>query len=119
VAVYSVPVDGTEAKMEHRACVAASDLPDYIGPDDNCANPRFSYQLSGDWGATWVDYSPDLHCDDPVREPPCWVKVTLQYDFRLLVPINMEILGVRYGIPSTLAFERSSIFAMTDLELEP
>jgi hypothetical protein len=118
-AVYSVPLDGTEAKMEHRACVAASDLPDYVGPDDSCSNPTFSYQLSSDRGATWVDYDPALACDDPTREPPCWVKVTLQYDFRLLVPLNMEVFGVRYGIPNSLTFERSSIFAMTDLELDP
>ena len=115
----SVPVDDTEAKMERRACVAASDLPDYVGPDDSCSNPTFSYQLSTDHGATWVDYDPVLACDDPSREPPCWVKVTLHYDFRLLVPLNMEVFGVRYGIPNSLTFERSSIFAMTDLELAP
>jgi len=118
-AVYAVPVDGTEAKMRHRACVAASDLPDYQGPDDSCVNPDFSYLLSTDRGASWTTYDPTLGCDDPTREPPCWVKVTLEYDFRLLVPLNMELFGVRYGIPNTLTFERSSIFAMTDLELAP
>ena len=25
-----------------------------------------------------------LDCDDPARDPPCWLKVTLRYDFRLL-----------------------------------
>lgn len=119
VAVYSALPDGTEAKMERRACVAASDLADYAGPDDNCANPTFSYKLSPDRGATWLDYDAALACDDPGREPPCWVKVTLQYEFRLLVPVNIELFGVEYGIPKSLTFERSSIFAMTDLELGP
>ena len=108
---------GTEAKMRYRACVAASDLPDYEGPDDNCANPTFDYDLSADKGATWVDYDPILGCDDPSRNPPCWVRVTLEYDFRLLVPLQIEAFGTRFGLPSTLTFSRSSIFAMTDLDL--
>lgn len=116
-AVYSAVPGGTEESMTLRACTAASKLPDYIGPDDNCANPTFSYELSGDRGATWGPYNPALACDDPVREPPCWLKVTLQYDFQLLVPLNIEMLGVEFGFPNTLTFERKSIFAMTDLEL--
>ena len=44
-AVYSIVPDGTVAKMERRACVAASDLPDYVGPDDACTNPSFAYAL--------------------------------------------------------------------------
>jgi hypothetical protein len=121
VAVYNAPAPGgTEASMERRACVAASDLPDYVGPDDDCANPTFSYKLSADRGATWVDYDqvPPPTCDDPVREPPCLVKVTLEYDFDLLIPFNLEIFGAQYGMPDSLTFERSSIFAMTDLALD-
>jgi len=117
VAVYNALPDGTEAKMKHRACVAASDLPDYVGPDDACTNPSFSYALSTDRGATWVGYDEALGCDDPEREPPCWVKVTLEYDFSLLIPFNLEVFGTRYGMPESLTFQRSSIFAMTDLEL--
>ena len=49
-AVYSLPVDGTEAKMRLRACTAMSDLPDYVGPDDSCTNPSFTYELSGGQG---------------------------------------------------------------------
>lgn len=119
VAVYSALPDGTEASMERRACVAASDLPDYTGPDDGCTNPTFSYKLSPDRGATWVDYGAALACDDPAREPPCLVRVTLRYEFQLLVPVKIELFGVAYGIPDSLIFERSSTFAMTDLELNP
>ena len=116
-AVYSLVPDGTEAKMKHRACVASSTLPDYVGPDDACTNPTFSYQLSGDRGVIWAPYDPVLACDDATREPPCWLKVTLQYNFQLFVLFNCEFFGTSYGVPNTLTFERSSIFAMTDLDI--
>jgi hypothetical protein len=116
---YDATPDGTLAKMQHRACVAASDLPDYAGPDSACANPRFSYALSGDRGATWTTFDGGLACDDTSREPPCWVRVTLQYDFRLLVPLHIEAFGTELGLPSVLTFERTSTFPITDLELGP
>jgi hypothetical protein len=116
-AVYSVVPGGTEANMKIRACVASSSLPDYVGPDDACTNPTFNYQLSGDRGATWGSYDAGLVCDDATRDPPCWLKVTLQYNFRLLAPFNFDAFGTTYGIPNSLTFERSSIFAMTDLDL--
>jgi hypothetical protein len=122
-AIVSLPVDGTEAKMVLRACTASSDLPDYVGPDDNCTNPSLSYALSGDKGATWVTYRPDqpyndaLGCDDATLEPPCWLRVTLRYDFHVITPLNIQFLDFKLGLPSTVTFERSSIFAMTDLAL--
>lgn len=120
-AVYNFVPDGTEAKMRLRACVASKHLPDYVGPDDSCTNPTISYQISGDLGASWGAsnaYDPvALACDNPTREPPCWLKVTLEYDFRLLVPFNIEIGGTQFGVPSTMTFERSSVFPMTDLDL--
>ena len=116
-AVYSVIPNGTEAMMRLRACVAASDLPGYTGPDDACTNPAFKYELSGNKGVTWESYSDALDCDNATREPPCWVKVTLRYSFDLFVPLNLEVFGVRYGLPNTLTFDRESIFPMTDLDL--
>jgi hypothetical protein len=110
-------VVATEADMRRRACVAASDLPDYVGPDTSCSNPAFSYELSLDKGATWVPYSAGLGCDDALREPPCWLKVTLSYDFRIITPLNIQFLDRTLGLPSVITFERSSIFAMTDLVL--
>jgi hypothetical protein len=115
--IATLPVDGTEDKMKLRACVAASELPDYVGPDTNCTNPAFAYELSLDKGGTWQPYSPGLGCDDATREPPCWLKVTLSYDFRIFVPLNLQVFGQTYGLPSTMTFERSSVFAMTDLSL--
>jgi hypothetical protein len=115
--VYDLPTDGTEARMELRACTASSDLPDYVGPDESCGNPTFSYEISGDKGATWATpYNPAMTCDDASRNPPCWVKVTMHYDFQLLVPIHIELLGLQLGIPDTLSFDRTSIYAMTDLQ---
>ena len=116
-AIVQMPVDGTEAKMRLRACVASSNLPDYVGPDDACTNPSFSYELSLDKGATWVPYSAGLGCDDPVREPPCWVRVTLSYDFHVFTPLNLTFFDRTFGLPSTVTFERTSTFAMTDLAL--
>lgn len=121
-AVYNFVPGGTREKMVRRACVASKNLPDYVGPDDSCTNPRFSYQLSGSRGATWGpanSYDTTLACDDPVREPPCWLRVTLAYDFRLLAPFNFEMFGTQFGLPSTMTFERSSTFPMTDLDLPP
>jgi hypothetical protein len=120
--LYSVTPNGTEAQMKRRACVAASTLPDYAGPDDSCTNPGFVYALSGDKGITWTS-SPTvgdvtaLGCDDPVRPTPCWVRVTLHYDFHLIAPLHLDVLGVSLGLPSTLAFDRTSIFPVTDLNL--
>lgn len=116
-AIYSLPVDGTEAKMRLRACVASSDLPDYVGPDDSCTNPAFAYELSGDKGATWGAYSTALGCDNATREPPCWLKVTLTYDFQMFAPLNLEFFGVTLGLPNSFTFERTSVFPMTDLAL--
>jgi Flp pilus assembly protein TadG len=114
-------VTNTVAEMQRRACVASSDLTDYVGPEASCSNPSFSYALSQDNGASWVDYATTAAsakpCNDETREPPCWVRVTLTYQFNLLVPLNFEVFGVRYGIPNSLTFSRSSTYPMTDLSL--
>ena len=114
-------VTTTVAEMQRRACVASSDLTDYAGNLTTCSNPTFTYELSMDKGATWVDYGTTAvapsPCNDAVREPPCWVKANLTYQFHLLVPLNFEVFGVRYGIPNAITFTRSSIYPMTDLSL--
>jgi hypothetical protein len=43
------------------------------------------------------------------------VKATLTYDFHLLVPLNLDLLGVSLGLPKSITFQRDSIFPMTDL----
>jgi Flp pilus assembly protein TadG len=111
----------TETEMQRRACVAASDLTDYAGSLTTCTNPTFTYDLSMDKGASWTNYASTAAsgspCDVSTREPPCWVRANLTYQFHLLVPLNFEVFGVRYGIPNSLTFTRSSIYPMTDLSL--
>jgi hypothetical protein len=111
----------TLAEMERRACVAASDLPDYDDPDNDpqtggCTNPSFSCVISLPGGTC---AAPDPTCADPLRAPPCVVTVTLAHDFHLIAPVNFTFMGVEYGFPSTLSFVRDSTFAMTDIDLAP
>ena len=118
------PKDGTVAEMQKRACVAASNLPDYVDPDNdattgNCTNPSFDYCITTSTGGTCNPFDSTAGCEDPLRSPPCVVTVTLTYDFKLLAPLNFEFMGVTYGIPSTLTFSRDSTFAMTDIDLTP
>ena len=117
--IYAAVPDGTEANMRRRACVATSKLPDYVGPDDSCTNPTMTYQLSGDKGGTWVSAPSGITptCDDDARTPPCWLKVTLSYDFHLMAPFNLEAFGIQFGVPSTITIVRSSVFPMTDLTI--
>jgi hypothetical protein len=118
------PRTATEIEMERRACVAASDLPDYADPDNDpqtggCTNPSFSYCMVSSSGGPCSGFDPAFGCEDPLRAPPCVVTVTLGYDFGLLAPLNLEFMGVEYGLPSTLSFERDASFAMTDIDVAP
>jgi hypothetical protein len=118
------PQAATEAEMRRRACVAASDLPDYVDPDNdlttgNCTNPSFAFCMISSTGGACHAFDPADGCEDPLRTPPCAVTVTLTHDFHLLAPLNFEFMGVEYGIPSTLTFSRDSTFAMTDIDLAP
>ena len=118
------PADQTVAEMQRRACVAASNLTDYDDPDGdpatgNCANPSFDYCVISSAGGACGPLDPAAGCDDPLKNPPCVIKVTLSYDFKLLVPFNLEFMGVRYGLPASLSFDRDSYFAMTDIDLSP
>lgn len=118
------PMDGTVAEMQRRACVAASDLPDYEDPDNDpatgCTNPSFAYCLTASIGGPCT-YPPDPAqvCEDPLRPTPCTVTVTLTHDFHLLAPLSMDFFGVQLGLPTTLTFSRDSTFAMTDIDVSP
>jgi hypothetical protein len=116
-----VPLDGTVAEMQKRACVASSNLPDYDDPDgdpsNGCVNPAFSYCVTPTIGGTCGPVNTADTCEIPTREPPCTVTVTLTYDFGLFLPINFEILGASIGLPDTITFQRDSTFAITDIDL--
>jgi hypothetical protein len=118
------PMDATVAEMKRRACIAASDLPDYVDPDGDpatgdCTNPTFDYCITTSTGGACGPFDSTATCEDPLRAPPCDVTVTLTYDFRLLAPLHFEFMGVTYGIPASLTFSRDSTFAMTDIDLSP
>jgi Flp pilus assembly protein TadG len=116
-------VDATVAEMKDRACIAASNLPDYSDTDNDptngCANPTFDYCLTSTVGGPCGPVDPTAGCDNPSRPDPCTVTVTLAYDFHLFSPFNLEIAGVRIGLPSTFHIQRDSTFAMTDIDLSP
>jgi Flp pilus assembly protein TadG len=96
----------TVTEMERRACVAASALTDYAGDATTCTNPTFSHVLHTQGHA---DCSAVARTDPN----PCQIEVTLAYDFSLLVPTPL------LGLPSTLSFERSSLFEISDFEIDP
>lgn len=119
----------TVAEMKRRACVAASDLPDYEGVDvapadgvdEDCSNPTF------DWCMTWDGSLPcdkaypvspaTENCDNPDRDPPCTLTVTLTHEFHLFVPFQLDFFGVELGLPVSISFDRDSTYAMTDIEV--
>jgi hypothetical protein len=115
---YWTPPNGpatTRAEMTRRACVASSNLPDFQGsggpPPTDCTNPRVvSIDLIPRPGGTV--------CTDQQNPRPCWVKVTLEYNFRLLAPFSIQFFNTHLGLPDQLTFQRTSTFAMTDLQLE-
>lgn len=115
----------TLGEMRRRACLAASNLPDYVGIDadadgidEDCSNPTFNWCMIETIGGACTQLDPTAvgyTCSDPSREPPCYVTVTLGYTFQLLVPLHINFLGVQLGLPGTLSFQRDSTFAMTDI----
>lgn len=117
--------EATAAEMTRRACVASSNLPDYSDPDNNpltgCANPSVEYCLAESASVTCSPADPPplspAGCEDPDRSDPCTVTVALRYEFHLLAPMNLQIMGASYGVPSTITFSRDSTFAMTDIDL--
>jgi Flp pilus assembly protein TadG len=117
------------SKMQTRACVAASNLTDYVGTTagltTTCSNPSFDYGLSTDQGnsASWpkIDATEAAgpNCTVETRNPPCWVRVQMTYNFKLLVPLNIQMFGLTLGLPDSLTFTRTSMYAMTDLTPPP
>jgi hypothetical protein len=106
-------------QMVHRACLAASNLPDYVGTkDDNaatCSNPEVMIDNPTPQPADPTPETTD--CKQSDNPYPCWVTVTLEYDFNVILPIHVAFFDIDLGIPAQLTFQRDSTFAMTDLQL--
>lgn len=106
----------TRAAMEERACVASRHLTDFVGTRTTCSNPTVTTTLLEPSGAEATSSSGCEQVDRP--DGPCRVQVDLDYTFDLLVPIALDINGVRYGFPKNLRFTRRAVFANSDFVLE-
>lgn len=98
----------TVAEMERRACTAAMELEDYQGASDGstCTNPTFEC-FFGTGTPTGTCEPPG--CDPLTDASGCdsyRVRVRLTYTFNLVSP------GELLALPSTLTFDRESVFAL-------
>jgi Flp pilus assembly protein TadG len=106
--------DATAAEMERRACIAVSNLPEYTGSGGTCFGPTFfDYSLDPPPGP-----ATDCSQNPAPSSNPCRLTVTVTYDFRLLAPLRIELLGTTIGIPASLTFSRDSTFALSDYGID-
>jgi len=117
---YWKPDDSwVKSQMLHRACLASSNLPDYIGTKDDfaatCSNPQVTI---GERTPQPLDPAPEsTDCTASDNEYPCWLTVALEYDFNVILPLHLQFFDIELGVPAQLTFTRASTFAMTDLQL--
>ena len=96
------------------------DLTGYVGSATDCTNPTFDYDLSTDMGGVGSSTpQPSLHPVTTLRGLPTRAGYASNSPIRSTCSfrLDFEVFGVRYGLPNSLTFTRTSIFAMTDLTL--
>jgi Flp pilus assembly protein TadG len=99
-----------EAEMRRRACTSSAELSDYVGSPgaddtDDCTSPAVTihppiHPSSGPAAAGSCTAAGPL-------DKPCWIHVTVTYEFRPLIPFP--------PIPSSITITRDSWFAISDL----
>src|SRR5262245_24426376 len=116
-------LDANVAEMQRRACVAASNLPDYEDADNDpstgCENPSFAYCVTPVDGGVCGAVDPASDCDDPSRADHRAATGTLTSVFGVFTPATIEVAGNTIGFPSTVPIVRDSTFAITDIDLSP
>ena len=116
----------TEAGMRARACVASSNLVDFDGDTVDCTNPTMTIDVLdesdvsaiGAGGVVTQDCDKAQRMSGSVELAPCKVKVDLAYTFDLIVPVGIDFFGTRLGLPQQVGFTRSSVFAISDFDLD-
>lgn len=107
----------TLVAMEARACVASRHLDGYVGSGTTCSNPAVTITLMEPGG---IPADASSGCADPARPGgPCEVQVDLDYSFDLIMPLALDLAGHRFGLPESLDFRRSSVFANSDFVAAP
>ena len=117
----------TVVGMESRACAATSNLVNFDGDSVTCTNPSIRIDVLDENGDSAIDPADGTlltNCDESPRMQdtnelaPCRVEVELTYDFDLIMPVGIDLFDTRLGLPQTLTFSRSSVFAISDFELD-
>lgn len=108
--INHVDNEDTVKAMTERACLASSNLLDYVGPNDACVNPKIvDIQFVHDTGPN------PSNCHVKNRDPsPCWVEVTMEYTHDLIIGFGVDFMGTRLGLPDQLTFQRTSTYAISD-----
>jgi len=105
----------TAAEMNRRACVAVSNLPEYTASGGTCLDPGFfSYTLVAPPGGPSIDCAAN---PDPALDP-CRLTVRLNYNFRLLAPLQLSLFGTTLGLPTAISFTRDATFALSDFGID-